>query len=205
MERTPILYADGKQRCPWPGTDPLYLAYHDTDWGVPEYNGRALFEKLILDGFQAGLSWITILRKRENFRLAFDGFDAAKIARYDARKTQNLMLDAGIVRNRAKIDAAVTSARAFLTIEDREGFAPFLWKFLDGRPTQNSFRSMDEVPTATPIAEAMSKALIKEGFRFVGPTIVYAFMQATGMVNDHLVGCFRREACAALGASGFRG
>lgn len=179
---------DGKNRCPWCGTDSLYVHYHDTDWGVPEYDSRALFEKLILDGFQAGLSWITILRKRDHFRAVFDNFDAEKIARYDARKVAALMNDPGIVRNRLKIDAAVTSAQAYLEMPD---FSAYLWGFLDGRPVQNSFRGMGDVPAQTPLAEKISKDLKKRGFRFVGPTIVYAFMQACGLVNDHLVGCHR--------------
>ena len=186
MNATP--HDDGKNRCPWCGTDSLYVHYHDTDWGVPEYDSRALFEKLILDGFQAGLSWITILRKRDHFRTVFDNFDAEKIARYDARKVAALMNDPGIVRNRLKIDAAVTSAQAYLEIPD---FSAYLWGFLDGRPVQNSFRGMGDVPAQTPLAEKISKDLKKRGFRFVGPTIVYAFMQACGLVNDHLVGCHR--------------
>ncbi len=186
MNATP--HDDGKNRCPWCGTDSLYVHYHDTDWGVPEYDSRALFEKLILDGFQAGLSWITILRKRDHFRTVFDNFDAEKIARYDARKVAALMNDPGIVRNRLKIDAAVTSAQAYLEMPD---FSAYLWGFLDGRPVQNSFRGMGDVPAQTPLAEKISKDLKKRGFRFVGPTIVYAFMQACGLVNDHLVGCHR--------------
>ena len=186
MNATP--HDDGKNRCPWCGTDSLYVHYHDTDWGVPEYDSRALFEKLILDGFQAGLSWITILRKRDHFRAVFDNFDAEKIARYDARKVAALMNDPGIVRNRLKIDAAVTSAQAYLEMPD---FSAYLWGFLDGRPVQNSFRGMGDVPAQTPLAEKISKDLKKRGFRFVGPTIVYAFMQACGLVNDHLVGCHR--------------
>ena len=189
---------DGRTRCPWPGVDPLYVAYHDTDWGVPERDGRALFEKLILDGFQAGLSWITILRKRQRFRDVFDGFRPEAIARYGPEKIEALMADAGIIRNRQKIAGAVESAKAWLTIESREGFAPFLWSFVDGQPVQNAWRHVGEVPVATPAAEAMSKALKAEGFKFCGPTIVYAFMQATGMVNDHLVGCHRHADCAAL-------
>ena len=186
MNATP--HDDGKNRCPWCGTDSLYVHYHDTDWGVPEYDSRALFEKLILDGFQAGLSWITILRKRDHFRAVFDNFDAEKIARYDARKVAALMNDPGIVRNRLKIDAAVTSAQAYLEMPD---FSAYLWGFLDGRPVKNSFRGMGDVPAQTPLAEKISKDLKKRGFRFVGPTIVYAFMQACGLVNDHLVGCHR--------------
>ena len=196
--RAPILHADGKTRCPWPGLDPFYIAYHDEEWGVPEYDDRALFEKLILDGFQAGLSWITILRKREAFRAAFDGFEPARIARYDARRIEALMLDAGIVRNRAKIVSTVTSAKVWLALQEKDGFSHYLWNFLDGRALQNSWRSMDEVPAATPMSEKISADLKKRGFNFVGPTIVYAFMQAVGMVNDHLTGCFRRAECAAL-------
>ncbi len=188
-------HADGKCRCPWCGTDELYVTYHDTDWGVPEYDSRALFEKLILDGFQAGLSWITILRKRENFRAAFDGFEPARIARYDSRKVATLMNDAGIVRNRLKIEAAITSAQAYLEMDD---FSGYLWGFLDGKPLQNSIRSMKQIPAETPLAQKISKDLKKRGFRFVGPTIVYAFMQACGLVNDHLVDCHRHEAVKKL-------
>ena len=194
-----IEHPDGRTRCWWPGTDPLYVAYHDTDWGVPERDDRALFEKLILDGFQAGLSWITILRKRENFRRAFAGFDPAVIARFDERHVEALMLDAGIVRNRAKIEATLAGARAFLAIQERQGFATFLWAFVDGRPVQTVRQSRSDIPAETDTSRAMSKALRAEGFNFVGPTIVYAFMQAVGMVNDHLVGCFRHSECAAHG------
>jgi DNA-3-methyladenine glycosylase I len=198
-QRIAILYEDGLTRCDWPGQDALYLAYHDTEWGVPEYDSRALFEKLILDGFQAGLSWITILRKREAFRKAFSNFDPAKIARYDARKVEALMQNAGIVRNRSKIESAIVSARSYLEIEEREGFANFLWKHLDGEPRQNNLRHMGQMLVQSPQSVAMSKDLKQAGFNFVGPTIVYAFMQATGMVNDHLVGCHRHEACIKLG------
>jgi DNA-3-methyladenine glycosylase I len=193
-----IIHADGKARCPWPGTDPFYVAYHDTDWGVPEWDDRALFEKLILDGFQAGLSWITILRKRENFRSAFEGFEPALIAHWGPERVEALMGDAGIIRNRSKIESSVRSARAYLAIQERQGFSNFLWDFLDGRPLQNSFRRPSEVPAETDVSRRMSKALKAEGFNFVGPTIVYAFMQAVGMVNDHLVGCFRHEEVRAL-------
>jgi DNA-3-methyladenine glycosylase I len=198
--RSHVLDADGTARCPWPGVDPLYLAYHDDEWGVPEWNSRALFEKLILDGFQAGLSWITILRKREAFRRAFDGFEPARIARYDSRKAARLMQDAGIVRNRAKIAAAIASARAYLAIEEKQGFAAYLWQFSDGRPRQNAWRHMGEMPAESETSRRLSKDLKVRGFNFCGPTIVYAFMQATGMVNDHLVGCHRHAACAALAA-----
>jgi DNA-3-methyladenine glycosylase I len=180
-------------RCTWPGaTDALYLAYHDEEWGVPEYDSRALWEKLVLDGFQAGLAWITILRKREAFRAAFDGFDPEKVARYGETDRARLMADAGIVRSNAKIDAAIGGAKVFLEMRDQgEDFSEFLWAFVDGKPIHNVWGHTQQVPVASPEAEAMSKALKKRGFKFVGPVIVYAFMQATGMVNDHLVGCFR--------------
>jgi DNA-3-methyladenine glycosylase I len=198
-----IHHPDHRTRCWWPGTDPLYVAYHDTEWGVPEYDDRALFEKLILDGFQAGLSWITILRKREAFRQAFAGFDPQAIARFDGAKIDALMQDAGIVRNRAKIESAVRSAQGWIAIQERQGFARFLWDFVDGEPVQNNPRSRAEIRPETEVSRRISKALKAEGFNFVGPTIVYAFMQAVGMVNDHLVGCFRHAECAALGQSGF--
>ena len=186
-----VKHGDGICRCGWCGTEPLYVAYHDEEWGVPEYDSRALFEKLLLDGFQAGLSWITILRKRDNFRVAFDGFDPGVMARYNTNKQVLLMNDAGIVRNRAKIEASVTNAQSYLAIAD---FSAYLWDFLDGRPIDNHFRTPNEIPPAPPIAEKISKDLKKRGFRFVGPTIVYAFMQACGLANDHLVSCHRHEA-----------
>ncbi len=192
---TAVIHDDGVCRCSWCGTDPIYVHYHDTDWGVPEYDSRALWEKLILDGFQAGLSWITILRKRENFRSAFDGFNPEVIASYDARKIEALMQDAGIVRNRLKIEAAITSAQAYLEMPD---FSAHLWGFNDGKVLQNQMRSMKDVPAATPLAERVSKDLKKRGFRFVGPTIVYAFMQACGLVNDHMVECHRYDAVKKL-------
>jgi len=195
-----ILHQDHKTRCWWPGTDAAYVAYHDTEWGVPEYDSRALFEKLILDGFQAGLSWITILRKRENFRRAFAGFDPAAIARFGPTQVEALMGDAGIVRNRAKIEATVASARAWLAIEERMGFSKFLWTFVDGHPLEPRLRTRADVPAETEISRSIAKALKAEGFNFCGPTIVYAFMQAVGMTNDHLVGCFRHAECAALRA-----
>jgi DNA-3-methyladenine glycosylase I len=198
-ERVAVLHADGRSRCPWPGTDPVYVAYHDEEWGVPEFDDRALFEKLILDGFQAGLSWITILRKRDAFRRAFDGFAPEIVAAYAPAKIEALMADAGIVRNRAKIVSAVASARAWQEIQARERFSHFLWKHLDGRPRQNAFRHSGEVPTSEETAARMSKALRGAGFNFSGPTIVYAFMQAVGMVNDHLVGCFRHDEVRAIG------
>ncbi len=197
--RPAILHPDGKARCPWPGTDPFYIAYHDEDWGVPEFDDRALFEKLVLDGFQAGLSWITILRKRENFRSAFDGFHAATIAEYRSEKIEALLLDPGIIRSRLKIEAAVRSAQVYLDIHARQGFAHYLWDFVDGRPLQHHYRTMEEVPASTPLSEKIAKDLKKRGFKFCGPTIVYAFMQAVGMANDHLTGCFRHAECAALG------
>jgi len=196
--RPPIRGLDGNTRCPWPGEDPLYIAYHDQEWGVPEWDSRALFEKLILDGFQAGLSWITILRKRDAFRRAFDGFEPARMARYNARSLNRLMQDAGIVRNRAKIESSIVSARAWIALEEGEGFASFVWKFTDGRPQQNRFRHLGEIPPETETSRKLSKELKAKGFNFCGPTIVYAFMQATGMVNDHLVDCHRHAACAAL-------
>jgi len=196
--KSPLLHPDGLRRCAWPKDDPLYVAYHDTEWGVPEYDDRALYEKLMLDGFQAGLSWITILRKRENFRRAFDGFDPAVVARYGKRKTTALMRDAGIVRNRAKIEGTVASARAYLDVMEKgPGFAKLLWSFVDGQPKINRFRTSAEIPNETPVSRAMSKELAGRGFKFCGPTIVYAFMQATGMVNDHLVKCHRHAALAA--------
>ena len=197
-----IVHNDGLKRCPWPKQDPVYVAYHDEEWGVPEYDDRALYEKLVLDGFQAGLSWITILRKRENFRKAFDEFEPEKIARYPKRKIESLMKDAGIVRNRAKIEGAIGSARAWLDIMEKgPGFSDLLWDFLDGKPKLNNFRSTKQVPAETEISRKMSKELIGRGFKFVGPTIVYAFMQAVGMVNDHLVTCHRHAAVAKLGKS----
>jgi DNA-3-methyladenine glycosylase I len=194
-----LLESDGLIRCPWPKQDPLYLAYHDEEWGVPEYNDRALYEKLVLDGFQAGLSWITILRKRENFRRAFDGFDPQKVARYTPKKIERLMQDVGIVRNRMKIEGAVLSARAYLTVMEKgPGFSRLLWDFVDGTPKVNSFRSTKQVPAETALSRKISKELASRGFKFCGPTIVYAFMQATGMVNDHLVSCHRHAACIEL-------
>ncbi len=181
-------------RCPWCGDDPLYVAYHDTEWGVPEWDGRALWEKLVLDGFQAGLSWITILRKRENFRAAFAGFDPVAVAGFGALDVARLIGDAGIIRHRGKIEAAINGARIWARIEEREGFAPYLWKYVDGRPVVNAWQSMSEIPASTPLSERIAKDLKAEGFKFCGPTIVYAFMQAVGMVNDHLVGCERHGA-----------
>jgi DNA-3-methyladenine glycosylase I len=193
-------HVDGRKRCPWPGLDPLYVAYHDDEWGVPDYGDRALYEKLVLDGFQAGLSWITILRKRENFRRAFDGFRPEIIARYDKRKVAALMGDAGIVRNRAKIEGAILSARAYLEVMEKgPGFSALLWGFLDGKPKVNRFRRRAQVPAETVLSRKMSKELAERGFKFCGPTIVYAFMQAVGMVNDHLVTCYRHGELAGRG------
>jgi DNA-3-methyladenine glycosylase I len=197
--RSARLHDDGLHRCPWPGEDPLYMAYHDTEWGVPEYDDRALFEKLILDGFQAGLSWITILRKRDNFRKAFDDFEPAKIVRYSDKKVAALMNDAGIVRNRAKIEGTVNSAKAYLKImEEGPGFSAFLWDFVDGKPKINQFKTTASVPASTPVSIRMSKELIARGFKFVGPTIVDAVRQATGRVNDHLVACHCHDTCGKM-------
>jgi DNA-3-methyladenine glycosylase I len=196
---SPPIHPDGKKRCAWPGVDPLYVAYHDEEWGVPEWDDRALFEKLILDGFQAGLSWITILRKRDAFRKAFDGFEPEKIARYNEKKLAALMQNEGIIRNRAKIDASVASAQAYLKLQEDGGFSNYIWSFVDGVPQQNRFRSMAEIPAESPLSVALSKDLKSRGFKFCGPTIIYAFCQAVGMVNDHLVTCWRHKDCAALG------
>ena len=190
----PVLHPDGLCRCPWAGPDPLYVTYHDTEWGVPEWDDRALFEKLILDGFQAGLAWITILRKREAFRRAFDGFDPARIAMYDDAKVEALMGDAGIVRNRAKILNTVKTARFFLEEQARGGFGRLLWSFVDGAPVRHRFLSGAEIPVESDASQAMAKTLRSHGLAFCGPTILYAFMQAVGMVDDHLVGCFRHGA-----------
>jgi DNA-3-methyladenine glycosylase I len=186
-----------KTRCWWPGQDPLYLSYHDTEWGVPEYDSRALYEKLVLDGFQAGLSWITILRKRENFRKAFHNFDPQKIARYSARDVERLLKNDGIIRSRAKIDATIKGAKLFLEIEEKErgGFRELIWKHVDGKPQINKFKSRDQVPAQTEMSEDLAKELKQRGFKFCGPVIVYAFAQATGMVNDHLTTCFRHAEC----------
>jgi DNA-3-methyladenine glycosylase I len=184
--------------CPWP-TTPLYGAYHDTEWGVPLHDDRRLFEFLILEGAQAGLSWLTILNKREHYRRAFDGFDPEKVARYGARKVAALLADAGIVRNRLKIAAAIRNARAFLAVQREFGtFDRYSWRVVDGRPIQNAWRTTREVPARTPVSDAMSADLRARGFTFVGSTICYSHMQATGMVNDHLVGCPRHAACAKL-------
>jgi DNA-3-methyladenine glycosylase I len=183
-----------KKRCQWCGSDPLYVDYHDTEWGVPVREDRLLFEFLILEGAQAGLSWITILRKRENYRRAFHDFDAARIARYTKRDIERLLGDAGIVRNRLKIEAAIKNARGTLAIQEEFGsLSAFLWRFVEGKPVQNRWKSLAEIPAQTALSEAMSKDLKKRGFNFVGPTICYAFMQAVGMVNDHTTDCFRHK------------
>ena len=179
-------------RCAWANGGPLEIAYHDTEWGVPSRDDRHLFEMLILEGAQAGLSWSTILRKRESYRKAFAGFDPAKVARFDGRKRAALMRDPGIVRNRLKIEATVVNARQALAVQEEHGsLAAYLWQFVDGEPVVNAWTAMGQVPAETATSRAMSKALVKRGFRFVGPTICYAFMQATGMVNDHITTCFR--------------
>ena len=183
-----------RTRCPWAGSDPLYVAYHDEEWGVPLHGERRLFEMLVLEGAQAGLSWLTILRRREGYRRAFDGFDPRAVARYGRRDVERLLADGGIVRNRLKIDSAVNNARAFLAVQEEfGGFDDYVWRFVDGKPTQNAWTAPEEVPTQTPVSHAMSRDLRRRGFTFVGPTICYAHMQATGMVNDHLVGCFRHR------------
>lgn len=189
-------------RCSWPGSDNLYIDYHDLEWGVPEYDSQQLFEKLILDGAQAGLSWITILRKREHYRKAFDHFDPEKMARYTDKKLARLMQDPGIVRNRLKISSARQNARAYLRImEGPQTFAELLWDYVGGRPLQNRWKTLADVPAETDTSKAMSKMLKQAGFNFVGPTIVYAFMQAVGIVNDHTTDCFRHRECARLAKS----
>jgi DNA-3-methyladenine glycosylase I len=181
-----------KPRCAWAGSDALYQTYHDREWGVPLHDDRGLFEFLLLEGAQAGLSWITILRKRENYRAAFDNFDAARIARYGANKIESLLQDAGIVRNRLKLEAAVVNAQKFLEVQEESGsFDAFIWQFVGGKPVQNAWRSLADVPASTPESDAMSKELKRRGFKFVGTTICHALMQATGMVNDHTINCFR--------------
>lgn len=181
-----------KTRCEWAGSDPLYIAYHDTEWGVPVHDDRKIFEMIVLEGAQAGLNWLTVLKKRENYRQAFDNFDPAIVAQYQEKKIQELLNDAGIIRNRLKIRAAVQNAKAFLEVQNEFGsFDAYVWRFVDGKPKKNAWRSLKELPAQTPESEAMSKDLKKRGFNFVGPTICYAHMQATGMVNDHIVSCYR--------------
>lgn len=182
-----------KSRCPWP-TDEIYIRYHDTEWGVPAHDDRVLFEFLILEGAQAGLSWRTVLNKRDNYRVAFDGFDVEKVARYGAKKIEALIRNEGIIRNRLKIQSAVLNARAFLKVREQFGsFDAYQWRFVDGKPIVNRPKSMEDVPPRTKISDAMSKDLLQRGFKFVGSTICYAHMQAVGMVNDHLVNCFRHQ------------
>ncbi len=189
-------------RCAWPGAEPLYVDYHDQEWGVPVYEDQLLFAKLILDGAQAGLSWITILRKREGYYAAFDNFDPQKIAAYDEAKFEQLMGNPAIIRNRQKIRATIKNAQAYLQVMEEDGsFSDFLWSFVGGQPIQNAWSSLSQIPAKTAESEAMSKALKKRGFSFVGPTIVYAFMQAVGMANDHVVDCFRYEEIKALSST----
>ena len=186
------------ERCGWAGPEEIYVRYHDEEWGVPERDPRALWEKLVLDGFQAGLSWITILKKRDNFRAAFADFDPQVIAEWGEKDVQRLLSNPGIIRHRGKIEATIGNAQAYLRINEAEGFDQFLWKYVDGQPIQNRWRSMQEVPGFTPLSERLSKDLKAAGFRFCGPTIVYAAMQAMGLVNDHLVSCPRHAACATM-------
>ncbi|MGH7538332.1 MAG: DNA-3-methyladenine glycosylase I [Gemmatimonadales bacterium] len=191
--------SDGKPRCAWLGDNPVMLAYHDAEWGVPLHGDKRLFAKLILDGFQAGLSWAIILRKRNAFLRAFDGFNPDKMARYTAARRRRLLADPGIIRNRQKVDAAIRNARAFLELREAGvSFDEYLWSFVDGVPKQNRWRSLRQLPARTKESERMSKALVDHGFGFVGPTICYAFMQAVGMVNDHIVSCFRHREVARL-------
>ena len=181
-------------RCPWATSDPLYVTYHDEEWGVPLHDDRRLFEMLVLEGAQAGLSWLTILRRREGYRRAFDRFDPQAVAHYGPREVERLLADEGIIRNRLKIESAINNARAFLAVQEAfDSFDSYIWRFVDGRPTRNAWTKLEEVPAQTAVSNAMSKDLRKRGFTFVGPTICYAHMQATGMVNDHLIGCFRHR------------
>jgi DNA-3-methyladenine glycosylase I len=181
-----------KRRCPWPGVDPVYIDYHDKEWGVPVRDERRLFEFLVLEGAQAGLSWITILKRREGYRAAFDNFEAERVARFNRRKIESLLKNPGIIRNRLKIESAVKNAQAFLRVQDEfGGFAAYQWAFIGGKPQQNRWRSMRQVPAKTELSDTLSKDLKKRGFSFVGSTIMYAHMQAVGMVNDHLTSCFR--------------
>ena len=184
------------ERCSWCGNDPLYIEYHDTEWGVPTRDDPALFELLILEGAQAGLSWITVLRKREAYRTLFDNFDVDRVARYSDKSLDKLLLDPRIIRNRLKVYSARKNARAFLKLQEQQGsFAEYLWGFVDGSPVQNHWRSLTEVPATSPVSEQLSKDLKKRGFTFVGPTIMYAYMQSVGMVNDHTTNCFRHVEC----------
>ena len=188
-----------KTRCGWVSDDPIYIAYHDDEWGVPVRDDQRLFEFLILETFQAGLSWITVLRKRDNFRVAFDHFDVKQVAAYDDTKVESLLADAGIIRNRAKIRDAISNAQAFIQIQNEFGsFSKYIWDFVDGKPIQNSRATLTDIPAKTELAERISKDLKKRGFKFVGPTVVYAHMQATGMVNDHVIDCFRHKEIQAF-------
>ncbi len=188
------------KRCSWCGSDPLYVDYHDSEWGVPVRDDPTLFEFLVLEGAQAGLAWITVLRKREGYRKLFDGFDAQKIARYSDTRLEKILTDPAIIRNRLKVYGTRQNARAFLEVQSQFGtFSDYIWGFVDGRPVQNRWRSMSRIPATTAVSDKLSKDMKKRGFTFVGSTIMYAHMQATGMVNDHVVGCFRHEECAALG------
>ncbi|MEJ2141024.1 MAG: DNA-3-methyladenine glycosylase I [Gammaproteobacteria bacterium] len=187
------------KRCSWPGTDPLYIKYHDEEWGVPLHDENRLFEFLILEGAQAGLSWITILKKREAYRKAYYDFNVKKVARFNIRSVERLLNNPGIVRNRLKIEASITNAQAYLAIQDKYGsFNDFIWNYVDGKAVQNNYKTLKQIPASTPISDKISKDLKKQGFKFVGSTICYAFMQATGMVNDHITGCYRYKEVAKL-------
>ena len=195
-----LVGVDGRKRCGWPGADPLYVGYHDREWGVPLHDDRALFEFLVLEGAQAGLSWLTILRKREAYRRAFRGFDPQKVARFSKRDVARLLADAGIVRNRLKIESAVRNAKAFLRVQQEfSSFDGYQWRFVDGRPVQNRWKTLRDLPARTPVSDAFSKDMKQRGFSLVGSTIIYAHMQAVGMVNDHVVSCFRHKEVARLG------
>jgi len=201
MSQRPSVFRgeDGKLRCGWPGADPLYIEYHDHEWGMPLHDDRALFEFLVLEGAQAGLSWLTILRKREGYRRAFRGFHPEKVARFTSRDVTRLLRDSSIVRNRMKIESAINNARAFLRLQKEfSSFSEYQWQFVGGRPKQNRWRSLGELPARTPESDAMAKDLKKRGFSFVGSTIIYAHMQAVGMVNDHIVACFRHREVARV-------
>jgi DNA-3-methyladenine glycosylase I len=192
---------DERSRCVWPGKDPLYIDHHDREWGVPVHDSRALWEHLVLDGFQAGLSWLTVLRKRDNFRKAFVGFDPARVARFDERNVDRLVRDPAIIRSKVKITPAISNARAYLAMRDAgDDFSTWVWRFTDGIPIQNAWKSQSDVPVATPLATEISKALKDKGFKFVGPTMVYAWMQAVGLVNDHVTSCFRHSEISRLSA-----
>jgi DNA-3-methyladenine glycosylase I len=203
--RSAVRHPDGRSRCAWCGSDPLYIAYHDTEWGLPSHDDRHLFEMLCLEGAQAGLSWITILRKRENYRRAFDGFDAEKIARYTPRRIERLLADPGIVRNRLKVQAFVSNARSFLEVSSSGSFAELLWGFAPAGKRRRRWRYLDQIPASTPESDALSRELVRRGFKFVGTTIAYAFMQATGIVDDHLQRCWVATERAASDVRGGAG